>query len=64
MTAIGHAELPLLSTPQYGTSLIGLPAAVLLAGLVMLGIRGCQIGVDLEPEPAFAGAISAPDVVP
>lgn len=42
-----------MTTPRYGTSFIGLPAAVLLAGLVLLGIRGCQLG---EPEPAFAGA--------
>ena len=59
MTAIGHAALPMIPTPHYGTSLIGLPAAVLLAGLVMLGVRGCRLGIEPEPVPAFGAVDSA-----
>lgn len=69
MTAIAHAELPFsaistLSTPRYGTSLIGLPAAVLLAGLVLLGIRGCRLGVEPEPVPAMVGAVGEASLPP
>jgi hypothetical protein len=69
MTAIAHAELPFsaiskISTPHYGTSLIGLPAAVLLAGLVLLGVRGCRLGVEPEPVPAMMGAVGDASLSP
>lgn len=60
MTAFAHAALPMIPTPRYGTSLIGLPAAVLLAGLVLLGARGCRLGVEADPSPlpAFARTVA------
>jgi MFS superfamily sulfate permease-like transporter len=60
MTGIAHAQLPMIATPRYGTGFIGFPAALLLAGLVLLGVRGCRLGVEVDPlpAPAMAGALT------